>query len=928
MVYWGVHFYFRAVNYLMLFANLKFRNKLLFTFLFILVPIILLGSTIAYFQIKKILQTSIEKELQNTTDSLVNLIETSAFVSIKNRLQAIAEKNLDIAQYYYSKHRSGLLTKAEAIKIIEEIFSNQPIGISGYIYCLNSKGILVIHPNDKLRHSDVSDVGFVKHQMAIKEGYMEYEWKNPGEPHERPKALYMVYFKPLDWIISASSYRTEFNHLVNIDDFKDSILSYKSGETGYAYVLDEEGTAVIHPKLQGINLLQQTEFPNQFLKQIIKEKNGKIKYFWKNPDEPKPREKIVIFKHLPKYRWIVASSSYVEEVFAPLNTFRNLLITVLISILFLSVGVTYFISTIVTKPLVVLMDKLEKGTKGDFSVRMDGDTPDEFGKLSQHFNSFMDQLEQNHEEIEAEVRKNVETRAVLVEKELELRSLFNQSFQFSGILSPAGILEEVNQTGLDFIGCTAGDVSDKHFWQTPWWRHDPRAQQQLKAAVQKASKGVFVRYETTNISKNDKIKNIDLSIKPVLNPLGEVVFIIAESRDITEYKQAALERKKMAVQMEKSQKMEAIGTLAGGIAHDFNNILSGILGYAQLAELNLDSPIKAKGHLAQIVKGAQRAAGLTQQILTFSRQTEFEKNPLKLYLVVKETLKLLRSSIPSTIEISENIVSKEKVLADPTQMHQVIMNLCTNAYHAMGETGGILTVLLDEVDITKNRDIFDQDMTKGRYLKLEITDTGLGMDKETLLKAFDPYFTTKEVGKGTGFGLALVHAIVEEHDGYIDARSSVGQGASFYVYLPMVDQDTDANTRSKEEKVLISGTERIMIVDDEEDIRLIIQEFLAAYGYTVVAFADSTKAFEAFEKDPDQFDLIITDMTMPQMTGGELAKNLLNVRQDIPIILCTGYSESMSEAKALEMGIRKYVQKPASTMDIAVLIREIMDKKT
>ena len=910
----------------MLFAKLKFRNKLLLTFLFVFIPLILIGSTIAYFQVKKILQTSIEKELEDSTDSLLHLIKTSASVSIKNRLHAIAEKNLDIVQYYYSKYRSGLLSRSEAIKIIEEIFSSQSIGISGYIYCLNSKGIVTVHPNDKVRGSDVSKFAFVRQQMEIKDGYLEYDWKNPGEEKERPKALYMVYFKPLDWIISASSYREEINYLVDIEDFRDSILAYRSGKTGYAYVLDEEGTALVHPKFQGINLLQQSKYPNEFLKQIVKKKNGKIKYFWKNPGEPKPREKIVIFKYLPEYKWIVASSSYVEEVFSPLDTFRNLIITVLILILLSSVGITYIISRSVTKPLESMMDKLEEGGKGDFSVRMDDGAPDEFGKLSRHFNFFMAQLEENHKKIEAEIQKNIQARAALIKNDLKLRSLFDQSFQYTSILSPEGIVEEVNQSGLDFSGCTPEDFMYKPFWQAPWWRHDPLVQQLVKESVKKAIQGDIVRFETTSISKDDETRNIDISIKPVFNPLGEVAFTITEGRDITEYKLAARERKNLAVQMEKSQKMEAIGTLAGGIAHDFNNILTGILGYAQLAQLTPDDPVKTKGHMAQIVKGAKRAAELIRQILAFSRQTEYEKQPLSLYLLVKETLQLLRSSIPSTIEIKENIASKVTIMADSTQMHQVILNLCTNAYHAMGETGGILTVHLQEVEVFKNKDIFGHDMNKGRYLKLEITDTGLGMDEKTLLKAFDPYFTTKAVGKGTGFGLALVRVIIEEHDGYIKVKSAVGQGTSFFIYLPIVKQNATQLTGRKLEKSFKAGTEKIMVVDDEKDIRMLAQTFLTTYGYTVTTFENGEKAFEAFRKNPDQFDLIITDMTMPRMTGEELSRKVFRIREDMPVILCTGYSENVPEAKALGMGIRKYVQKPVSNNALAGLIREVLDK--
>jgi PAS domain S-box-containing protein len=892
----------------------------------VFIPLILLGSSFVYFQVKKILQENIEKDLQDTIYALSNLIRTSTAISIKTQLHTIAEKNLSIVQYYYEQYLSGNLNKSQAISRIEEVLLSQPIGISGYIYCLNSKGIVEIHPNAKVKNTDVSGFEFVRRQLEIRNGYIEYDWKNPGEEKERPKALYMVYFEPLDWIISVSSYRDEFDRIVDIDDFKGNFLFRKTGDKGYAFVLAEDGTMLVHPDINGVKFDLQIMYPKEFIKQIVQQKNGKINYSWTNPGEIKPHEKQVIFKNLPEYKWIVASSSNVEDIFMPIHVFRNVLIFILVVIVLSSVGITYLISTSVTKPLVSLMKKLEEGIKGNFSVRMNEGKSDEFGRLARHFNSFMEQLEQSREQVKTEIRKNVEVQAALVENDLKLRSLFNQSFQFTGILSPSGILEEINQSILEFAGCTAEEVRYKPFWQAPWFRHDSMVQEQLKEAIKAAIEKNFVRFETTSISKQNEIKNIDISIKSIFNSSGEIAFIMTESRDITDYKLAARERKNMAVQLEKSQKMEAIGTLAGGIAHDFNNILSGILGYAQLAEMNLGSPGKARGHLTQIIKGAHRAAELTQQILTFSRRTEFEKQPLSLYLVLKEALKLLRSSIPSTIDITEVIESKSKILADPTQMHQVIMNLCTNAYHAMGEKVGILTVRLNEKFISGGRDVFDQEIKQGKYLELEVTDTGCGMNDEILKKAFDPYFTTKEIGKGTGFGLALVHAIVEEHGGHIKVQSQAGKGSSFYIHLPVAeDQNETRHMDMEKDKMFKGGTERIMVVDDEEDIRMILQEFLTSAGYKVSVFENGARAFKAFQKDPDQFDLVVTDMTMPHMTGEELARKILSVRDKCPVILCTGYSETITEIGAVEMGIRKYLSKPFSNQDLALAIREILD---
>ncbi len=311
------------------FSRLHFRNRLLLTFLFVLIPLILFGSTIAYYQVEKILKTSIENTLNSKSISLLNLIKTSAQVSVRNRLHAIADKNLDIATYYYKKYQSGLLERDQAIKAIEEIFLSQTIGQSGYIYCLNSKGIVTVHPNEAVKNTDVSRFGFVQRQLEMKAGYLEYDWENPGELKARPKALYMTYFEPLDWIISVSGYRNEFDHFVDIADFRENILEHRSGETGYACIVNEQGLVLVHPKIQNVNLLDRKEYPHTFVTQMLNQKNGKARFFIKLPNEKKAREKIVIYRHLPEYHWIVVCSNYVEEVYAPLATFRMFIIVLL-----------------------------------------------------------------------------------------------------------------------------------------------------------------------------------------------------------------------------------------------------------------------------------------------------------------------------------------------------------------------------------------------------------------------------------------------------------------------------------------------------------------------------------------------------------------------------------------------------------------------
>ncbi len=378
-------------------------------------------------------------------------------------------------------------------------------------------------------------------------------------------------------------------------------------------------------------------------------------------------------------------------------------------------------------------------------------------------------------------------------------------------------------------------------------------------------------------------------------------------------------------QLRQSQKMEAIGTLAGGIAHDFNNILSSIFGYAQLAQMDINDQAKAKKNIGQVIKGAQRAADLVHQILTFSRKSEHNSNPIGLFIIVKETIKFLRSSIPATITIDEKILSKATIMADQTQAHQVVMNLCTNAYHSMRDSGGVLSVTLDDIEITGESPATNNN-PPGKYIRLEIKDTGHGIDSETLKRIFDPYFTTKDSNEGSGLGLAVVDGIVKKHNGFIKILSEVGSGSTFQVFWPIVKEGSVKNNLNKNTE-LLKGSEYIMLVDDEKDILDTVQPILESQGYKVDAYRDGLEAFQAFSTNPDKYDLVITDIAMPQMTGDELALRIFKIRKDTPIILCSGYSENFTEENACDLGISKYIKKPITSQDLSALIREILDKK-
>ncbi|MDA8125463.1 MAG: response regulator [Deltaproteobacteria bacterium] len=401
----------------------------------------------------------------------------------------------------------------------------------------------------------------------------------------------------------------------------------------------------------------------------------------------------------------------------------------------------------------------------------------------------------------------------------------------------------------------------------------------------------------------------------------------AEEALDTERKQLGEEQARIEAQLRQSQKMEALGTLAGGIAHDFNNILGIITGYTEIAAAVGDEGGPMAPELQQVLKAADRARDLVQQILAFSRLGDREKKPLQVGLIVKEVTKMLRASLPSTIDIETNVVSKAIVLGDPTQIHQVLMNLCTNAAHAMQEQGGVLTVGLVEV-LPGSQDLaLHADLEPRPYCLLTVKDTGQGIDPAIADRIFDPFFTTKAPGVGTGLGLSVVHGIVKSHDGVIEVESFPGQGTTFRVFLPVTDTTDTAET--SDAAPLPRGGERILVVDDEPLLTDVLKRRLERLGYEVVSCTDGLTALDLFNRQAAEkpFDLVITDMTMPQLTGANLAEELIRRRPGLPVFLCTGFSESIDQERARKIGIRAILMKPVVLRDLAELIRDVLDEK-
>ena len=411
------------------------------------------------------------------------------------------------------------------------------------------------------------------------------------------------------------------------------------------------------------------------------------------------------------------------------------------------------------------------------------------------------------------------------------------------------------------------------------------------------------------------------SIPPGYEKTWGKVFVSAF--DLTERIKVEAEKKKLEKQLRQAQKMEAVGTLAGGIAHDFNNILSAVIGFTEMALEDAVPDSFLRRNMEQVLQAGMRAKHLVQQILAFSRQSDQELRPVQLKKIIVEACELLRASLPSTIAIRTRYQTNAFTMSDPTQMHQVLMNLCTNAGHAMRARGGTLAIMLDEADDLDRWRTQHPELTAEAYLRLTISDTGHGIPEQLIDRIFDPFFTTKEHTEGTGMGLAVAHGIVKSHKGVIAVESQPEAGTTFTILLPQIV--TPEAGRRQTGGHLKAGSESILFVDDEAMLVDLSTQLLKRLGYSVTACTSSPEALEQFQAAPDKFDLVITDMTMPQMTGKELAAEMLKIRPELPIILCTGFSEIITEDAAKQAGIQAFIMKPIIMKELADTIRKILD---
>lgn len=492
------------------------------------------------------------------------------------------------------------------------------------------------------------------------------------------------------------------------------------------------------------------------------------------------------------------------------------------------------------------------------------------------------------------------------------RSLIHSSADAIVIYDLEGRVQYISSTFTKVFGWHLQELKGKRIDYVP----DIEREVTIAHINEVLDKGFSQGFESKRYKKDGRLVNVSISSSVYTDLEGKPTGMLTILRDISE-------QKRLEARLRQSQKMEAIGTLASGIAHDFNNILGIILGNCELALYGLPKSKPLYLFLDEIRIASLRAKDVVRQLLSFRGKSDENRYPINIFPIVKESLKLLRSSIPANVEFRQNISTKTyAILAEPTQIHQVMLNLCTNAAHAMEKNGGYLDISLKNIEITGQDQEFYSDLKEGKYLKLSVSDSGEGIPSGHLERIFEPYFTTKDVGKGSGMGLAVVHGIIKNHEGTIKVRSQVNQGTTFEIFFPAIEAE-EKNKLAIEQKYP-TGDESILLVDDDEAILKMEKVVLKRLGYKVETFNNPLEALDKFLAAPEKYDLVITDMAMPKMTGDRLIQELLKIKPDLRTVLCTGYTEKINEKKAMELGVHGFLLKPVSMHKMAVILRNAL----
>ena len=953
--------------------NIKIRNKLFITYsLAFLVAFGAAGGMI-YMQAQKIFQQTIENDLKVATDTILSMVRTTADSSIKNYLRAVAEKNYEIARQLHRQVRRGSITEEEAKKRAAQIFRSQKIGKTGRIYCLNSEGVMVAHPKRSLLDVDLSAMPFVKKQIESKNGYLEYDWKEPLAEKARPKAVFMTYFQPWDWIITASSYRDEFNELVQIDDFRESFLELGFGNSGYPYVFDYEGNLLIHPSYKGINY-KDFEDPAQraVAKKIVEERNGRYEYEWKNPGETTARKKIVYFNDIPEMGWIVASSGYKADFYKPLEDIKLVIISSILLALVLMMATSVFIGNAISKPIKDLQKKFAKAEEGDFSARMERKAKDELGLLADHFNNFMERLKTYSDILRDEIKirkqaeEEIKSYQISLEQKVEERTnKLNESqrtlstlmsnlpgMAYRKTLADKIQLQIASEGTFDLTGYRPDE-----FLKNPQLDYRDliipedrqRNMDEIKAAI--AAHRPFELLYRIN-TKHGEERWVWEKGQGVYSDDGKAEAVEGFISDITDRKMSeeALERyaedlrmardvqkdnalrlSETVIELERAKKTADEANLSkseflANMSHEIRTPMNGVLGMTDLA-LRTDLTPKQRDYLIKIKQSARSLLTIINDILDYSKieagKLDLESTEFELTDVMENLSDLFANNAQDKgIELVVSMAPKvpPRLIGDPLRLGQILINLTNNA---------IKFTEMGEVVVRVNPGLTSRDKT---LLTFAVSDSGIGIEEEKLARLFEAFTqadgsTTRKFG-GTGLGLAITRHLVDAMGGEIWVESTPGQGTTFYFSVEF-KVGTTPSAHTVHTPANLKGL-KVLIADDNDSAREIMQETLESFSFNIKAVKSGKEVLqELADNEDDPYRLLILDWKMPGLDGIDVTAKIRKnpFISDIPIIMMTAFGREEIMIRAEKTGVNAFLIKPVKQSMMFDTIMDVFEFK-
>ncbi|MFA7347630.1 MAG: cache domain-containing protein [Desulfurivibrionaceae bacterium] len=844
----------------------------------------------------------------------------------KGSIEARVRDAQAVASHLYALNK-GTRGKQEIRALVREAL--RPVRFNkgrGYLFIFAMDGTVQLHAanpeqegKNLLTMQDNEGTFAIREMVALAgskgEGFVSYRWPKPGFPpgQEFEKVSFVKYLPELDWFVGAGEYLDDMEADIQAEVLE-RIEKSRFEQDGYVFAGQWDGMSLTYPA-KGRNALEQTDANGlKIVREMIelaRKDGGFLRYVMPELGAERKSMKLSYVRGIKDWQWYIGAGLYLDDIQAATDKARHRLridivriigLALLLMLAALLLGLLFVRKTAerIQQAFTAFESFFDRAAREKAEMESSGLHFAEFRSLAEAAN----QMLAEQRAMEEGLRKSEEKYRVLIE---------TTGTGFVKIDGEGRVLdanqEYVRLTGhADLAGILGRRVTE---WTAA---HD---QARNREAVKECARLGFVRHlQLDYVNGRGEFTPVELNATVVQGEGQPEILTICQ--DISG-------RKELEEQLRQAQKMEAIGTLAGGIAHDFNNILAAILGYAEMAKRSLPPGADSAGaDIHQVLRAGLRARDLVKQILTFSRKSGEERTPMLPRPIVKEALKFLRASLPASIEIREDIAPDcGTILADPTNIHQIVVNLCTNAFHAMEATGGVLTVIMKNVELAASDLSGEGGLLPGPYVLFSVGDTGPGMTPEVLSRIFDPYFTTKSVGKGSGMGLAVVHGIVSNYGGMVQVESTVDVGTVFRVYLPRIDKGA-APAESVQEWTVPSGQERILFVDDEASIAEMGKAMLSGLGYRVTARTNPLEALEEFRLHPGDFDLLITDQTMPGMSGVQLVQESLKIRPALPVILCTGYSAAIGEETALEQGIKHFLMKPLTMRVLTETVRKAL----